>query len=234
MRTFSEKSRLACRLLVLSVAAWSSLSLGISAAKSADQQTFEAGDVWLQGSRVFVFVGKTGFGHEHGVEGRLRSGSLGLNDSSGQLVFEMKTFTADTDTARKYVGLSGTTDAGTQTKVNANMLGSHVLDVDHFPTAEFRVTSITPLKTKSPRGLAQYQIEGQFTLHGQTRPIRFTADVEPKKNWQHLRGSFSILQTNYGMTPYSVGLGAIGVADKLTIWGDLWVAERRIVAESKK
>ena len=33
----------------------------------ADQQVLEAGDVHLGNSRVYVHVGKTGLGHEHGV-----------------------------------------------------------------------------------------------------------------------------------------------------------------------
>jgi len=139
----------------------------------------------------------------------------------------MNTFTADTNAARKYVGLSGTTDAGTRSKVNSNMRGSDVLNVRRYPTAKFQVKSVSPLKQKSRRGLPQYQIEGDFTLHGKTQTIRFVADSEAKDGWLHVRGGFAILQTSYGITPYSTGLGTIGVADKLTIWGDLWVAEQK-------
>lgn len=39
----------------------------------------------------------------------------------------------------------------------------------------------------------------------------------------HVRGRFAVLQTQYGIKPFSKGLGAIGVADELQIWGDLWV-----------
>ena len=37
-------------------------------------------------------------------------------------------------------------------------------------------------------------------------------------------GNFSLLQTDYGIKPFTTALGAIGVADRLTIYGDLWVA----------
>ena len=52
------------------------------AAKPASQP----GDVDLANSRVFTFVGATGFGHEHGVEGRLVSGNiqLGANQNAGR------------------------------------------------------------------------------------------------------------------------------------------------------
>jgi hypothetical protein len=45
-----------------------------------------------------------------------------------------------------------------------------------------------------------------------------------------LRGKCSIRQTDFGITPYSTGLGVIGVADELVIHADIWIAaglERR-------
>ena len=87
----------------------------------------------------------------------------------------------------------------------------------------------------SRRGLPQYQLDGDFTLHGVTRPIRVVADVEEANGWLHLRGGFSILQTQFGMTPYTKAFGAVGVTDRLDIWGDLWVAkERGIVQQASR
>jgi hypothetical protein len=39
-----------------------------------------------------------------------------------------------------------------------------------------------------------------------------------------LRGNFTILQSDFGITPYKAALGAVGVADELKIWGDIWIA----------
>lgn len=199
------------------------------------RQTYEPGDVHLENSRVYIHVDKAGLGHEHGVEGKLASGALRLagGSSPGELVFDMASFTADTDRARRYVGLEGSTDAATCDKVTANMRGPEVLNVQRYPTARFEVTSISLLQERSRRNLPQYQIDGKFTLCGTTRPIRITADAESKQGWTHLRGDFSILQSAYGMTPFSTAFGAIGVADRLTIWGDLWIAERELVVEQQ-
>jgi hypothetical protein len=49
-------------------------------------------------------------------------------------------------------------------------------------------------------------------------------DVEQARGWLHVRGEFTIKQTSFGITPYSKAFGAIGVADRLRIHGDLWVA----------
>ncbi len=190
----------------------------------AAKKTYQPGDVHVGDSRVYVFVGKTGFGHEHGVEGKLASGRLVLDgpNAGGKLVFDMTSFRADTPAARRYVGLEGTTDAATRRKVDANMLGPDVLNVRAYPRATFTTTSVTPWGKLN--GRPRYQIKGRFTLHGKTRPITVFATAVRKGDWIHVQGKFSIRQTDFGIEPFSKAFGAIGVADKLTIWGDLWLA----------
>ena len=190
------------------------------------QKTYAPGEVYLESSRVFVYVGKTGFGHEHGVVGRIKQGKVQLeaDQNGGQLLFDMASFRADTDTARQYVGLSGTTDDSTKQKVNANMLGSGVLDIRKYPTASFTIGSSRLLPNKSQRGYPQYRLNGKLTLHGVMRPVSVIADAEPKGGWIHLRGRFELLQTAFGITPFSKAFGAVGITDKLKIWGDLWIA----------
>lgn len=190
------------------------------------QQTFSPGQIDTSACRVFIKVGKTGLGHEHGVEGRLKSGflNLGATTNAGQIIFDIASFQADTPAARQYVGLAGATDADTQRQVNANMLGPDVLDARRFPTATFRVNTIQQLPADRPGGSPKYQLDGDFTLHGTKRPVRILAESSAPSGHVRLHGSFSILQSDYGITPYSKAFGAIGVADSLTIWGDLWIA----------
>lgn len=190
----------------------------------------QPGQLELEHSHVYIRVGKARIGHEHAVMGKLKSGELHLSaadnprQNPGKLVFDMRTFDADSDAARKYIGMGDSIDDATRRQVNANMLGKEVLDVQNFPTATFAVLKITHLEQASPRGLPQYDIAGDFTLHGTTRPIHFTVDVEEIKGWLRIRGAFAILQTQYGIKPYSKMFGAIGVADRLDIYGDLIVA----------
>ena len=183
------------------------------------------GDVDLADSRVFTFVGATGFGHEHGVEGRLASGNvqLGANQKAGELVFDMKSFDADTPSARKYVGLQSDSDDSTRKEVNDNMRGPDVLDVAKFPTAKFVIDSAAPYRDTKNEGLQQYLLDGKFTLHGVTKHLRVLAQAEETKGMIHLRTQFTVLQSQFGITPFSKLLGAVGVADKLTIYGDAWL-----------
>ncbi len=184
-----------------------------------------AGQVNDQASRVFVFVDKKGIGHQHGIEGLLTTSFLRLNQAAdaGKLVFDMKSFDADTPRARAHFGLSGTTDNSTRNKVNANMR-AYTLKPDRYPEAVFVIHSSLPLAKQSTRGLPAYELIGEFTLCGRTRPLKVVVDAELAKGWVHIRGGFALKQTDYGITPYSTALGAVGVADKLRIDGDLFFA----------
>jgi polyisoprenoid-binding protein YceI len=142
-------------------------------------------------------------------------------------VFDIGSFVADSDEARNFVGLSGTTDANTARQVTANMLASAVLDAARYPTATFTVLGITPLPQPSPRGLPQYQFTGDFTLHGVTRRMQIVADCEEQNGWIHLRGRFEMLQSQFGITPFAKAFGAVGVSDQLSVWGDIWLSKAR-------
>jgi YceI-like domain len=201
-------------------------------AVAAAHVTYEPGDLYLPGSRVYVFVGKTGFGHEHGIVGQLKQGhiDMGPGKNAGILDFNMTTFTADTPEARKFVRLEGATDASTQQQVNANMRGADVLDVGKFPASRFTIKEIVKLPQPGQSGLPQYRLNGDFTLHGVTRPIQVVAEAEDQQEWTRLRGGFTMLQSQFGITPFTKALGAVGVTDQLTVWGDLWIAKQRVVA----
>jgi polyisoprenoid-binding protein YceI len=198
------------------------------AQESRERPAPRVGDVDLDHSRAFTFVGATGFGHEHGVEGRLASGNiqLGAQQNGGELVFDMKSFDADTAAARKYVGLEGESDNSNRKQVNDNMHGPDVLDVAKFPTAKFTIQSAVPYRSDKADGPPQYLLDGQFTLHGVTKHLRVLAQTEESDHMVHVRTQFSVLQSQFGITPFTKLLGTIGVADKLTIYGDAWIYGR--------
>ncbi|MCA9012924.1 MAG: YceI family protein [Planctomycetaceae bacterium] len=193
---------------------------------NAENEQPEKNQISVKKSRVFTFVEKTGLGHQHGVEGRLKSGSiqLGAGQDAGTLVFDMASFDADTDAARNYLGLEGSTSATTREQVNSNMRSTPILNVREFPTATFVIQSAKRISDQDATGKSRYELSGDFTLRGKTRPLKFMAEVQQKDGMNHVTGKFSILQTQYGITPFKKALGAVGVADRLTIHGDLWLA----------
>jgi polyisoprenoid-binding protein YceI len=183
------------------------------------------GAVNLEFSRVYIFVDKSGVaGHQHAVEGKVKSGELFTQSSRpGTIVFDMKSFDADTPTARKYIGLEGETDAGTRKKVNENMLGVEILSVNKYPEARLENAVLKSTGKTSKRKLPEYTLEGDFVLHDTKRHIEIRCDVETRDGWNHVRGGFKILQSDYGIKPFSKMLGAVGVKDELTILGDFWM-----------
>ncbi len=189
------------------------------------QERPPAGQVNTEHSRVYIFVDKTGVvGHQHAIEGKLTNGNLFLSGSGNSaLVFNMKSFDADTVRARNYLGMEGTTDESTRKKVNENMLGVEILNVNKFGTAKFENAKLQSKKTTSKRQLPEYLLVGDFTLHDKTRRVEILCDLEVKDGWNHVRGGFKIRQSDYGIKPFSKMLGAVGVTDDLTIYGDLWV-----------
>jgi polyisoprenoid-binding protein YceI len=181
-------------------------------------------EVDADASRVYVKVGTaTRLGHEHGVQGKLKSGKLTLR-GGGELVFDMASFTADTAEARKRVGLEKKkVSANEAKKVTETMRGADVLDVTKYPTATYRIDSITPLDKQAAGEPGTYQVDGSFTLHGTGQKLPFKAKVERGDKGGPLRmsGTFTIKQTDYGIKPYSAAGGLAKVADELEISGDL-------------
>jgi hypothetical protein len=171
---------------------------------------------------VYIRVGAEGYGHVHGVQGRLASGSVTLG-GKGELVFDMKTFTADLPEARHYLLLTKKVSPSDQKKTTANMLGSDVLDVTRHPRAALAITTATPLDHQSVGAPGRYRLDGTFTLHGVTRrlPLDVTVDSTSRPGIVRMRGNFAILQSQFGMTPYSALGGIVKVADKLEIYGEL-------------
>jgi polyisoprenoid-binding protein YceI len=103
------------------------------------------------------------------------------------------------------------------------MLGRYVLDTQHYPTATFVIKSALPLGGNQPNGVRRYQLDGEFTLHGASRPLRIFAESRAESGGIRLRGAFALLQTDYGIKPFSKALGAVGVTDKLKVYGDILI-----------
>lgn len=219
--------------LLIGLAAWLAAAIGslqapaqskspAPEAKKADPRA--PGDVDVARSRVYVLVGKKGrLGHEHGVVGKLKSGrvTLGASTDAGEMEFDMASFVADTKEARRHMGLTGETDASTQKQVTDNMLSANVLNVKKHSTSTFVIKSVQRMKAKAAGEAPRFRLDGEFTLYGKSKPLAFEAVAEDYEGQTRLRGNFTILQSDFGIRPYSTGFGTVGVADELKIWGDV-------------
>lgn len=218
-RTNSLIVNLVCVLLVLAQSA---------SAEPANPASGSA-NVDVESSRVYVFVGKKGFGHEHGVEGKLKEGALqlGKEQAAGKLIIDLTSLEADTEAARKYVKLDPDFDQDKK-EINATMRGKDVLDVDQHPTATFEIASAKQSAQPTEGNGTAYELKGNFTLHGKTRPLTVLATASQEQDGKvRLTGNFKIKQTDFGIKPYSAGFGLAAVADELVIYGDLRLVPSR-------
>jgi polyisoprenoid-binding protein YceI len=155
-----------------------------------------------QHSRMTVYVYKQGIfafaADNHVVNAPIVSGSY--DDTA-------KSVTISVD-ATKMMVLDPSMPASRRASVQANMVGSDVLDVAKYPTIKFRSTSI-----KAGAG-GHLTVTGDLTLHGQTHSV--TLDVT-RSDSTHFTGSTMLRQTAFGITPIRIAGGTIKVKDDVKV-----------------
>lgn len=165
-------------------------------------------------SSLRVFVGKAGFlsvlAHDH---------NIGVRDFSGRLVIppggipgarlELKIDT------RSMAVLDAEVSDGDRAKITRSM-HEEVLESAKYPEAVFRSTGLTGL-TELRDGEVRFQLGGDLTLHGQTRPITLPVVVRRTPGLLKATGRYVLRQTDYGIRPYSTAGGAIKVKNEVVI-----------------
>ena len=164
-------------------------------------------------SRCAVHVGRAGLfkfaGHEHEVlagslTGRILADPEALERSSVRLSFEAGA-----------LRVSGQGEPAEDVpKVQEAMLGPRVLDVARFPTVVFESRGVAG---KALGGAAyELQLQGELSLHGQTRTVALPLRVELTAGRLVATGRTKLRQSDYGIRPISVA-GVVKVKDELTI-----------------
>jgi hypothetical protein len=80
--------------------------------------------------------------------------------------------------------------------------------------AGFESRQIIPSSTSSAGSPAAGEIEGTLTMHGVSRGIRLEVTSQEPGRY---RGSTTIRQTDFGITPYSGFFGALKIRDEVTV-----------------
>jgi YceI-like protein len=107
-------------------------------------------------------------------------------------------------------------------EVQGRMLGSEVLDADRFPHIRFRSVAI------QNSDAARWSIQGELEVHGQTRQVR----VNVVRDQGHYKGSTTLKQSEFGITPISIVGGTVKVKDELKI--DFDVVRTETVAKHQR
>ena len=156
-------------------------------------------------SVMTVHVFKAGlfsaFGHEHEVRAPIQQGAFNETTPSVELAV---------DARRLHVVDKEISDKD-RAQVQQDMLGPKVLDSEKFPEIRFRSTSVERL------GEGKWLVTGDLTLHGQTRPVKVNADGQNG----HYKGTAELKQKDFGITPITVGGGAVKVKNELKVDFDI-------------
>jgi polyisoprenoid-binding protein YceI len=158
-----------------------------------------------QKSSITVRVFKAGvfsaFGHEHEISAPMQQGSFKENPGSVELTV---------DARRMRVMDKGISEKD-RAEIQQTMLGPKVLDSEKFPEIRFRSTGIERF------GEGKWIVLGDLTIHGETRPVKVR--VEGANG--HYRGTAELKQKDFGITPITVGGGAVKVKNELRIEFDI-------------
>jgi polyisoprenoid-binding protein YceI len=172
------------------------LSLLLLAVDASAQKAIDA-----QQSALTVHVYKAGafsaFGHEHSIRAPIKSGSFDEGKRSVEFVVDASALrVVDSDVSDK-----------DRADIQSTMLGPKVLDSSRFSEIRFHSTEV------SGAGENKWTVHGELTLHGQTHPVK--VDVEHQGG--RFRGSARLRQSEFGITPVSVGGGTVKVKDEVRV-----------------
>jgi polyisoprenoid-binding protein YceI len=198
---------------VLTAVLWGMAAAAILRGAPEQTYTIDAGR-----SRATIEVGKSGAlsfaaGHTHEVVASGIAGTITVDPADPARSTGRVTIDAS---ALKVSGKGEPADD--VPKVQETMAGPQVLDVEHYPTITFVITSIA-IKTNQETSLDGV-VTGRLTLRDVTRSI--TVPVAARLEGQTLiaTGHFALKQTDYGIKPVSVG-GVVSVKDALNISFDI-------------
>jgi polyisoprenoid-binding protein YceI len=177
-------------------------------------------DVVSRDSTVSIFVYRGGtlsrLGHNHVVTSHSLRGRLWINpqlaQSGFELSFPVQELTVDEPEARRAAGpeFSSEVSAADKEGTRKNMLRDAVLDADQYPNVTLRSVKISG-------SLASAQVVARITLRNTSRDVQVPAAVKVDGQRVVAKGEFDILQTEFGIKPFSIALGALEVQDRLHI-----------------
>jgi hypothetical protein len=101
--------------------------------------------------------------------------------------------------------------ASKRTEVQTRMVGPEVLDAPQFPSIAFESTAI------QPKGADSWTVAGRLTIHGQSRAVTFATT---RANGRY-RGTVTLKQRDFGITPISIAGGTVKVKDEIKIEFDV-------------
>ena len=173
-----------------------------------------------QASLIAVTVRRGGplarLGHDHVVASRHIEGTA-VAPANGQpgradFRFRLDAMSVDDTALRGEAGMAGTPPEDAIAGTRRNML-TKVLDAEKFPYVQ--ISAAVPVDAL--RGAAPAVLQADITLHGVTRRYAIPATLSAQAAGVSASGAFTLRQSDFGITPFSVLGGALAVQDQLEL-----------------
>jgi len=177
-------------------------------------------DIDTERSSISLRVYRAGplarLGHNHVVTSTAEAGyawTTGELSASGFVVrVPVAGLVVDEPAARAAAGpdFAGEVPDDAREGTRRNMLRPEVLDVGRYPEIVVAAESLA--------GTWEHPVvTARVTLRGQTRRVQVPLSIAREPGTLSVRGGFRILQSDFGITPFSVAGGAIQVADGVDV-----------------
>src|SRR2546421_8695828 len=166
-------------------------------------------------SKIEIQVAKDGFfkafGHDHLVSTTHFSGSVRLAES--KMEESSVTVTAEANSLRVIDPGESEKD---RSEMQATMLGEQGFDVARYPQIQFSSSTIKVVSAS--KNTFDLQVSGPLTLHGTQKPVTLPVHLQISDDGSLTCDTeISLLQSDFGITPYKAAGGAVKVKDKIKL-----------------
>jgi len=144
-------------------------------------------------------------GHDHVVASHAVTGHVAPGMGRADVSFRLDKLTVDEPQLLRDAGIATSPSPEAIEGTRKNMLGP-VLDAERYP--------VVTLHAELP---ADGRLRVVVTLHGTTRQLDVPAAVQVDAAQVTANGTAHLKQTDFGITPFSVGAGLLAVQDELEV-----------------
>jgi polyisoprenoid-binding protein YceI len=177
-------------------------------------------EVSAQSSQLGIYVFRGGkfsrLGHNHVMTSRHLAGRVWVHPefarSGFEVSFPVAQLVVDDPEARRAAGSDFPPDIPQSDKdgTRKNMLKPEVLDGERYPEVKLRSARVGGT-------LQAPQVTAHITIKDASRDVAVPVQIAIQGAQLTASGEFDVLQTEFGMKPFSVALGALEVQDRLHI-----------------
>lgn len=166
--------------------------------------------------RVYRAGRLASLGHNHVITSGTEAGSVWTNGELAGSGFEVRvpvaSLVVDDPAARAAAGSAfpGELPEAAREGTRRNMLRPELLDGERYPEIVVRADSLGGT-------WEQPVVTARLTIKGQARSVEVPLTIQREPGVITSSGAFRILQSDFGITPFSVGGGALQVADEIDV-----------------